>query len=133
MAKTFWPRRKWWPRRPPIVFVDVQESSGNTKKQGSNFTAKNFMNKGNTLIHCTHGADRTGAIAGRWMVEKYGISAKEAYKDALKHGFKPYMYTYPSKPNKPDANRALRYFIFTGEGARWSTFKTKQPEFFKER
>jgi len=91
---------------------------------------KVFLNKGNTLIHCTHGADRTGAIAGRWMVEKYGISAKEAYKDALKHGFKPYMYAYTK--DRPDANRALRYFIFTGKSKRWSSFKKQQPEYWNQ-
>mgnify|MGYP003114826708 CR=1 FL=1 len=80
---------------------------------------KKFLKKGNCLIHCTHGADRTGAVAGRWMVEEYGISCKDAYKDALKYGFKPYGFTYPSKPERPDANRALRYFIFTGRGKDW--------------
>ena len=96
---------------------------------------KVFLGKGNTLIHCTHGADRTGAVAGRWMVEKYGISARDAYKDARIHGFKPYLHeTKVGGKKRIDSNRALRYFIFTGRGVRWSHFGDKQqPEFFKQR
>jgi hypothetical protein len=91
---------------------------------------KEMMSKGNTLIHCTHGADRTGAVAGRWMVEKYGISCREAYKDALKHGFKRYMYFYEHKPQNKDVNRALRYFIFTGRGKSYDDFTGDQKEYF---
>lgn len=33
---------------------------------------KNALRSGNTLVHCSHGADRTGAIVGRYYIEDLG-------------------------------------------------------------
>ena len=65
---------------------------------------KDMLNKGNTLIHCTHGADRTGATVGRYYVEELGWDVETALKDAYlyKGGGKPHFY------------RSMRRFIEKG-------------------
>ena len=37
LAEKISPRRKWWPRRPRIVFVGVRESSEKEKKIGHQY------------------------------------------------------------------------------------------------
>lgn len=41
------------------------------------------------FIHCQHGRDRTGMLAGVYRVLVEGWSAKEAYAEMLKLGFRP--------------------------------------------
>jgi len=49
---------------------------------------KNFLSQGNTLIHCTYGADRTGAYVARAKIEMDGIANTVALDDAKRYGFK---------------------------------------------
>jgi len=76
---------------------------------------KQFLEKGNTLIHCSHGADRTGAIAGRWAVEKYGQPAEPTLTKMEGYGFKDRNFKgYPDKNGEytnPDPNRYLRQWL----------------------
>lgn len=51
-----------------------------------------LLRKGNTLVHCTHGADRTGAIIGRYYVDEGIMSVDEALADMDKYNGKPYAY-----------------------------------------
>jgi peptidoglycan hydrolase-like protein with peptidoglycan-binding domain len=51
-------------------------------------TIKALLNKGNTLVHCRHGADRTGLVVARWKVERGDLNTRDAYKEALSYGFK---------------------------------------------
>ncbi|MFA6431167.1 MAG: dual specificity protein phosphatase family protein [Candidatus Margulisiibacteriota bacterium] len=37
-------------------------------------------------IHCMWGADRTGAVVGRYLVEKYNLASEEAYQAVISHG-----------------------------------------------
>jgi hypothetical protein len=46
---------------------------------------KAILRKGNTLVHCTHGADRTGAIIGRYYVEEGIMSVDAAFADMLRY------------------------------------------------
>ena len=48
--------------------------------------AKSMLKQGNTLIHCTHGADRTGAYVGRYYMEELGWDLNKALKDTKKYG-----------------------------------------------
>ena len=73
---------------------------------------KAILGQGNTLVHCTHGADRTGAIIAKWKIEQYGESCKSAYNEALKYGFKS--QSHPGYGKGPDPNRDLRGFIESG-------------------
>ena len=38
---------------------------------------------GDTLIHCTHGADRTGGYISRAKIEMDGVDPKAAQEDAV--------------------------------------------------
>ena len=48
--------------------------------------AKQMLKDGNTLIHCTHGADRTGAYVGRYYMEELGWDFDRAMADTKKYG-----------------------------------------------
>jgi hypothetical protein len=41
----------------------------------------------NTLVHCTHGQDRTGLVTGVLRMTAYGWKKSEAYKEMLAHHF----------------------------------------------
>ena len=53
-----------------------------------------MLDKGNTLIHCTHGADRTGATVARWYIESGKMTVDEALRDAYQYkgGGERYFY-----------------------------------------
>lgn len=48
--------------------------------------AKEMLKDGNTLIHCTHGADRTGAYVGRYYMEEFNWDFNRAMADTKKYG-----------------------------------------------
>jgi protein tyrosine/serine phosphatase len=45
-----------------------------------------------TLVHCTHGQDRTGYLIGRYRVNTNGWSKDDAYLEMLKYGFHPELH-----------------------------------------
>jgi len=45
-----------------------------------------------TLVHCTHGQDRTGYLMGRYRVNSEGWSKEDAYIEMLKFGFHPELH-----------------------------------------
>ena len=47
---------------------------------------KNALRSGNTLIHCTHGADRTGATVGRYYIEDLGWDVRAAIDNIRRFG-----------------------------------------------
>ena len=51
---------------------------------------KALISSGNNLIHCTHGADRTGAIIGRYYIEDLGYTVPDARTDTKKYGGQKY-------------------------------------------
>ena len=92
---------------------------------------KEFLSQGNTLVHCTHGVDRTGAIVAGWQIENYGKDKNTVFNEALSFGFKPrthpgYKYlknedgTYQRDangkkiydPSGKDPNKHLRRWIY---------------------
>jgi len=42
-----------------------------------------------TLVHCTHGQDRTGLVVARHRVLVHHWSCHRAFQEALQHGFHP--------------------------------------------
>lgn len=46
---------------------------------------KSALREGNTLVHCTHGADRTGAIVGRYYIEELGWPVARAISETKKY------------------------------------------------
>ena len=54
--------------------MDYIASDGGYSKPGDDTwrTMKSWLDQGNTLIHCTYGADRTGGYVGRYKIEKGG-------------------------------------------------------------
>ncbi|MDB2481748.1 tyrosine-protein phosphatase [bacterium] len=80
---------------------------------------KNLLRQGNTLVHCQHGADRTGAVLARWEVEEGNKTPEQAYNDSLKYGFKDenfegYYFDAEGNPTNPDPNKDLRRYILKG-------------------
>jgi hypothetical protein len=67
---------------------------------------KDFLKKGNVLIHCKHGADRTGAIIAKFQIEILGKDAEAMHLEARQYGFKP--ATHPGYGKGSDPNRKLR-------------------------
>ena len=66
---------------------------------------KDLLAQGDTLIHCTHGVDRTGAIAGAW---RKTVEPNLSDRDILEN------YTYKfggAWRSVEDSNRHLRRFI----------------------
>jgi hypothetical protein len=79
---------------------------------------KTYLDGGNTLVHCTHGADRTGAIIARWKIEKGKSNPQAALQEALTYGFKDQDQVYnKGKDNEiKDPNRLFRAWILAGRG-----------------
>lgn len=74
---------------------------------------KKYLKMGNNLVHCTHGADRTGAVVGRYYVDEGIMSEEEAIADSIKHGGAKAI----AKPQK-----------YAGKGYEvYSDFVTKNP------
>ena len=68
-----------------------------------------LLNSGNTLIHCQHGADRTGAIVARYKVENQSANKDDALREAIKYGFKK--KTHEGYGKGPDPNKKLREWV----------------------
>ena len=75
-----------------------------------------YMLEGNTLVHCRHGADRTGAVIGRFRLENQPyITKQEVLKEALKYGFKKKGINWGYGEDPFDPNRYLREWMFEGD------------------
>jgi hypothetical protein len=82
-------------------------------------TIKRVLEQGDALIHCTHGADRTGAIVGRYYIEELGWDVNRAIEDTKKYGGHKQQF-----PN-------MRKFLITGPGGTPATAPRQDLE--KER
>ena len=67
---------------------------------------KGDLVKGRTLVHCTWGVDRTGAVAGRWIREVVGLTNDQLLA---------YTYSFGGQWKKAaDPNRKLRAWMLAG-------------------
>lgn len=66
------------------VYVPMGESDPPSRENFDRI--KRSLEQGNALIHCTHGADRTGAMVGRYYIEELGWDTQRAIDDAKKYG-----------------------------------------------
>jgi hypothetical protein len=61
------PCEYWWAKELGINWYQFPMSSGSPPSPGEWNTIANLLgNEGHTYIHCTHGVDRTGAVAAKW-------------------------------------------------------------------
>ena len=64
---------KAYARRLGMEFERASAHKGGSPGHGYKRSTEhswNWLEKGNTLVHCTHGADRTGMIVGAWLKHK---------------------------------------------------------------
>ena len=67
---------------------------------------KRALKAGHTYVHCTHGVDRTGAVAGRWVRETLGHGDDDLLD---------YTYTFGGQwRSEGDPNRRLRDWMLSG-------------------
>lgn len=52
---------------------------------------RELLSRGGVYVHCAHGADRTGAIIAKYRIEVEGVEPCEAYREARRFGFKPWL------------------------------------------
>ena len=66
------------------IYMNMTSNWRMTRNQWNRI--KSALQAGGALIHCTHGADRTGAAIGRYYVEVLGWSWKKAYNNVRNYG-----------------------------------------------
>lgn len=99
---------KGWAKELGLEFIYIPLGSEGPKDEDW-MTIKNALLNGNTLVHCTHGADRTGAVVGRFILEETSADKETVYKEALEYGFKKEDFAYPG--GSVDPNRHLREWM----------------------
>ncbi len=60
------PCEKSWAQSLGMTWMQVRMDSGTTPNTAQWTQIQNLLRAGNTYIHCTHGVDRTGAVAAKW-------------------------------------------------------------------
>ena len=69
----------------PVYLGDAPPSETNWQK------IRALLERGGVYLHCAHGADRTGAIIAKYRVEVEGVEPCDAYREARRFGFKPWL------------------------------------------
>lgn len=68
-----------------VMYAPSSDSGGSLDMRNYTFDQiERQLDKGNTLIHCTHGADRTGAVIGRYYIRK-GMAEADALANTYKY------------------------------------------------
>ncbi|MBN1446373.1 MAG: hypothetical protein JXA28_00480 [Bacteroidetes bacterium] len=79
-----------WSKELGIEYVSVYlgDSPPSEKNWGK---IRDLLSRGGVYLHCAHGADRTGAVIAKYRVEVEGVEPCEAYREARRFGFKPWL------------------------------------------
>ena len=68
-----------------VYLGDAPPSDENWRK------IRDLLARGGVYLHCAHGADRTGAIIAKYRIEVEGMDPCDAYREARRFGFKPWL------------------------------------------
>jgi hypothetical protein len=79
-----------WSKELGIEYVavylgDAPPSEENWRK------IRELLSRGGVYLHCAHGADRTGAIIAKYRIDVEDVDPCEAYREARRYGFKPWL------------------------------------------
>ena len=91
-----------WTRELGIAYVSVYLGTEPPSQKDWERIRGLLKGKG-VYVHCAHGADRTGAIIAKFRTEVERVSPAEAYREARRYGFKPWLdafrkwFGYPEK------------------------------------
>ena len=113
---------------PGLTYVNI--SLGSSPPDQTEWSQINsLLTIGNTLIHCRHGADRTGAVVARWKVENGLLTPEAALQEALRYGFKKQSHPgYTGDPEDADPNRKLRNYILASKQKRVLQAETRESD-----
>lgn len=89
------------------LHIPLSEKHVPTQKEWKSITE---AMQGTVYIHCKWGADRTGAVVGRYLVEEEGLGSEEAYQGVITGG----KYAGPKGGLKGDLFNNLKNFIWEG-------------------
>lgn len=79
-----------WSEELGIEYVSVYLGSSPPSEKDWQMI-RDLLSKGGVYLHCAHGADRTGAIVAKYRIEVEGIAPCDAYREARRYGFKPWL------------------------------------------
>lgn len=79
-----------WSKQLGIEYVSVY--LGDAPPSDQNWQKiRDLLSRGGVYLHCAHGADRTGAVIAKYRIEVEGIEPCDAYREARRFGFKPWL------------------------------------------
>jgi hypothetical protein len=79
-----------WSEELGIAYVSVY--LGDAPPSEKNWQQiRDLLSKGGVYLHCAHGADRTGAVIAKYRVEVENVEPCDAYREARRFGFKPWL------------------------------------------
>lgn len=79
-----------WSKQLGIEYVSVY--LGDAPPSETNWQKiRDLLSRGGVYLHCAHGADRTGAVIAKYRIEVEGIEPCDAYREARRFGFKPWL------------------------------------------
>jgi len=79
-----------WSKELGMEYVSVYLGSSPPSEKNWQMI-RDLLSKGGVYLHCAHGADRTGAIVAKYRIEVEGMAPCDAYREARRYGFKPWL------------------------------------------
>ena len=79
-----------WSKELGIEYVSVYLGSSPPSEKNWQMI-RDRLSRGGVYLHCAHGADRTGAVIAKYRIEVEGVAPWDAYREARRFGFKPWL------------------------------------------